>query len=317
MMNETSIVIFERASAMLAEADTIQKVKEFKSLALTAADLARRKGMGEKAIQYARSYALEAERKLGEMLRETERDKGGRPPKTSIQGEPVLPRLSDLGISKKESSRAQQIAELPRQSFDQIQSGKRTISSSLREHRRQKLNLNPPPLPEGKFRVIYADPPWKYGDQLTENYGATKYHYPNMSISELCSIPVFNLTTENAVLFLWVTSPIIAECWPVIKAWGFLYKACFVWDKVKHNFGHYNSVRHEFLLICTKGSCLPDTNELVDSVQVYERTEKHSEKPEIFREIIDKLYPHGKRVELFARGGKKEGWERWGNQINI
>ena len=47
---ETSVVIFEKASLMLAEADTIQKVKEFKTLALTAADLARRKGMGEKAI---------------------------------------------------------------------------------------------------------------------------------------------------------------------------------------------------------------------------------------------------------------------------
>jgi len=28
-----------------------------------------------------------------------------------------------------------------------------------------------PPLPDGRFRVIYADPPWKYGDELIEGYG--------------------------------------------------------------------------------------------------------------------------------------------------
>ena len=62
---------------MLAEADTIQKAKELKDLALTAADFARRKGMGEEAIQYARSYALEAERRMGEMLRDSERHPPG------------------------------------------------------------------------------------------------------------------------------------------------------------------------------------------------------------------------------------------------
>ena len=64
MMNEDSLVIFSRASQMLAEADSILKAKELKSLALTAADWAKRKGMGEKAIQHCRSYAAEAERRM-------------------------------------------------------------------------------------------------------------------------------------------------------------------------------------------------------------------------------------------------------------
>ena len=97
------------------------------------------------------------------------------------------------------------------------------------------------------------------------------------------------------------------------KAWGFTYKAAFIWDKVKHNMGHYNSVRHELLLICTKGSCTPQHVKLFDSVQTIERT-KHSEKPEAFREIIDTLYPHGPRIELFARKSVK-GWAAFGNQV--
>jgi N6-adenosine-specific RNA methylase IME4 len=78
--------------------------------------------------------------------------------------------------------------------------------------------------------------------------------------------------------------------------------------------GHYNSVRHEHLLICTRGKATPDHLELFDSVQAIERTE-HSRKPDRFREIIDALYPHGKRVELFARGLLPEGWVGWGYEV--
>ena len=39
-MGENSLVIFTRAAHMLAEANTIQKAKELKNLAMTAADWA-------------------------------------------------------------------------------------------------------------------------------------------------------------------------------------------------------------------------------------------------------------------------------------
>lgn len=168
-------------------------------------------------------------------------------------------------------------------------------------------------LPDAKYRVIYSDPPWKYGDQLTEDYGAIKFHYPAMTISELCELPIKEMIEDDAVLFLWVTSPLLFECEPIIRAWGFKYKTSFVWDKIKHNMGHYNSVRHEFLLICTRGSCTPDAKQLFDSVQSIERT-KHSAKPEEFRDIINTLYPHGKKLEMFARKEAPEGWDKWGNQ---
>lgn len=173
-----------------------------------------------------------------------------------------------------------------------------------------------PELPKGKYNVIYADPPWKYSDKLIEGYGAAEHHYPAMSIKQLCELDVKNIVADNAVLFLWVTSPMLDECWPVIKAWGFEYKTSFVWNKVKHNYGHYNSVRHEFLLICTKGSYLPQNNKLFDSVQTIERTRKHSEKPEQFRKLIQSMYPKGKRIELFARK-KYPNWDTYGDDPRI
>jgi N6-adenosine-specific RNA methylase IME4/ParB-like chromosome segregation protein Spo0J len=162
-----------------------------------------------------------------------------------------------------------------------------------------------------KYRVVYADPPWSYGDPRSGQgtTGATD-HYPTMPLKDICALPIKNIVEENSVLFLWVTSPLLEDCFEVIRAWGFKYKASFVWDKLRHNMGHYNSVRHEFLLVCTHGGCKPDIATLVPSVQGIERTE-HSKKPEEFRGIIDTLYPAGNRIELFSRQ-HREKWDAWG-----
>jgi len=183
----------------------------------------------------------------------------------------------------------------------------------LREEiRRDKVEKSFAELPLGKYRVIYADPPWEYGNSMPSYFTEQADHYQLMSLDEICSLDIKSLTEDDAVLFLWVTSPILRDSFKVVDAWGFNYKASFIWDKVKHNMGHYNSVRHEILLVCTKGACTPDNIKLYDSVQSIERTE-HSSKPEIFRNIIDTLYTHGRRIELFARN-KAEGWDVFGNE---
>lgn len=173
-----------------------------------------------------------------------------------------------------------------------------------------------PPLPPGKYQVIYADPPWQYSNSGAigdnDNYGRAARHYPCMSLDELCALGVQDLAADRAVLFMWSTAPMLRDAMQVLEAWGFSYKAQFVWDKVRHNFGHYNSVRHELLLICTRGSCTPENPQQIDSVVVEERAQRHSEKPETFRQIIEDLYPSAKKVELFARQ-VADGWACWGN----
>lgn len=165
-----------------------------------------------------------------------------------------------------------------------------------------------------KYRVIYADPPWSYNDkQDTDYYGGAEKHYGTMSLEEIAALPVERIAEKDAVLFLWATCPLIFESKRIIDAWGFTYKSMFIWDKVRTGMGHYNSVRHEMLLICTRGSCTPDTPRMFDSVQSIERSENHSEKPQEFRDIIETLYA-GERIELFART-KRDGWDVWGNEV--
>jgi len=170
-----------------------------------------------------------------------------------------------------------------------------------------------------KFRVIYADPAWSYNDKCegggVQSGGVAMRHYDTMSIKDICDLPVKDISEKDSVLFLWVTSPLLEDAFTVIKSWGFKYKTSFVWDKVKHNMGHYNSVRHEFLLIATKGSCTPDNKKLYDSVQIIERNDNHSEKPIEFLNIIDDIYNYGNKLEMFCRNIKKDKWFGWGNEI--
>ena len=126
---------------------------------------------------------------------------------------------------------------------------------------------------QGKFHVVSADPPWPYHDSGASAPGTSfqkaENHYATMSIEKIAAIPVKDHVLKNAVLFLWVTSPMLSACWPVIEAWGFEYKTGLVWDKVDHIVGHYVSVRHEHLLLCTRGSCTPapqDLTPMIDSV---------------------------------------------------
>lgn len=201
-----------------------------------------------------------------------------------------------------------------------VKSGEMSFNQAYNDIKREERKENfknkfiAPDLPEGSYRIIYSDPPWAYNDKCEggaiQSGGAEK-HYPTMSIKEICEMQLPKID-DNAVLFLWVTSPLLEDGFKVINSWGFKYKASFIWDKIKHNMGHYNSVRHELLLIATKGSCQPDNLKLFDSVQSIERTE-HSKKPHEFYHIIETLYI-GNKIELFARE-KHEGWTNWGNEV--
>ena len=193
----------------------------------------------------------------------------------------------------------------------------RDLRLNLRAAKRRRV-IDGRAVLEGKFRVIYADPPWLYNDRQPSESSA-QAHYPGMTIEALCGLPVASHSHADAVLFLWSTAPMLLEHpgpREVIEAWGFTPKTGIVWDKVLHNFGHYVSVRHEHLIIATRGSCTPDRpTPMPDSVQTIRRGEVHSEKPEEFRRLIESLYD-GPYLELFGRR-QVERWTTFGNDAAL
>ena len=167
----------------------------------------------------------------------------------------------------------------------------------------------------GKYNIILADPPWDYDTKATALRGRASDHYPTMTIEEIRDLKVKDITLENAVLFLWTTAPMIKKGFSVVEAWGFEFKTSMVWIKDRIGIGFYVRSKHEIILIGIKGKFLPMTTDLPESV-FYAAKGSHSSKPEIIYEIIEKMYPGQKYMELFKRGEKRKNWDCWGIDVS-
>lgn len=192
-------------------------------------------------------------------------------------------------------------------------------AEAARKARLEEVKSREPHPPTGRYRVIYADPPWKYGDERAGLSGwegsAAADHYPTMSTDDICAIKVESMAERDAVLLCWATFPLLPDALRVVASWGFRYKTAFVWNKGRGPFGHYHNAAAELLLVATRGSGMtPEVDAKENQVQDVPRERGHSTKPEHFRRLIDRLWPTGPRVELFRRGAKPDGWETWGNE---
>ena len=175
--------------------------------------------LGLEAQNSAAEIKLRAERKAGEMLAGLERQPGpGRghtAEKISISGNLLYDYrsvLEETDTPYQTANRWQKIAALPGDQFEEYiaetkaERAELTTTGILRFERElaraavAQERQNAPPLPSGKYRVFYADPPWSYGNSgvigPTDNYGHVHRHYPSMSIAELCAM-------GPAVLGLW------------------------------------------------------------------------------------------------------------------
>lgn len=184
--------------------------------------------------------------------------------------------------------------------FDQVQDKLVAISEGSK------------PLPTGqRYPIIYADPATRYvsgfGDRSIEN------HYPTMTTDELCALPVGELATKDAVLFIWSTVPQLANTLKIIEAWGFTYVSEWCWDKVDQGTGHWAFNAHEPLLIATRGNFPAPVPGNQPKSLYREKKGDHSAKPSWFAEQIESIWPKLPKIELFCRAPRL-GWAAWGNQ---
>ncbi len=185
-----------------------------------------------------------------------------------------------------------------------------------------------PKLPNKKFDIIYADPPWYYNGKLQYDKSSKNkekidlsekifistayFKYPTLKTSVMMKLPVNEISKDDCLLFMWTTNPHLVQAIELGKAWGFEYKTvAFVWDKMNHNPGQYTLSNCELCLLFKRGR-IPkprgarNIQQLVRSLR-----KKHSEKPIEVIQGIEKMFPTQERIELFARRETK-GWSAWG-----
>jgi len=338
MQQQYSLAHFDRARQELALAQGVDEVKEIRDRAEALRVYAKQAGESLEMQNLCAEIKLRAERRAGELLREQERNRGTQGQlvgRDSSGGSIVRPpekaalKLSDLGINKSQSSRWQKIAKVPERAFEGYIEERKTGHEELttaglirisearerqerRDERIERMVADSIESIDRCFPVIYADPPWQYEHSRTQSRDIEN-QYPTMSLDDICELNIHDISTANAILFLWSTSPKLSEAMEVVDAWGFGYRTCIVWVKDRIGMGYYARQRHELLLIATRGEMpTPEPATRPDSV-IESPREEHSKKPDIVYELIEQMYPELPKVELFARQ-KREGWNVWGNE---
>jgi N6-adenosine-specific RNA methylase IME4 len=336
----------EKARSLLTQCRSVHEVMKIKALAQAVASCANAEGARDEAA----AIVLLAKARIGDLTAAIPKGQPKPGSRAEPGSAPKREALEAEGISRKEAAECEKIAGLARSGdLDRlIESGatttaaavavanlsaaaredvleklgeeadvRKAIGAAKRAERMDKLaeiSKGEAPLTGalGRFPVIYADPPWRYEHVETESR-AIENQYPTMALDSICALPVSEIATPDAVLFCWATSPKLEEALRVVREWGFTYRTCMVWDKLKIGMGYYARQRHELLLIATRGQPpTPAPADRPESVIAVERG-KHSAKPERFYELIERMYPEFKRVEMFCRS-PREGWTAWGNQ---
>lgn len=185
-----------------------------------------------------------------------------------------------------------------------------------------------PPLPNKKYDIIYADPPWHYNGKLqfdksskdkesidfSKNIfvSSASFQYPTLKIDELKKLHLPQIAKDDCLLFMWSSSPHLEQAISLGRHWGFEYKTiAFVWDKMKHNPGQYTLSYCELCLVFKRGRIpKPRGARNIKQLVRVERT-LHSQKPIEVLQNIEKMFPTQDKIELFARK-KQIGWESWG-----
>lgn len=208
-----------------------------------------------------------------------------------------------------------------------------TIYNAEQERRTKRNDLPQlyPDLPDKKYDIIYADPPWDYGGKLQFDkssrsaeemdferkifISSANFKYPTLKIKELKKIPIFEIAKDDSLLFMWVTNPHLAQGIELGVAWGFEYRTvAFVWDKMVHNPGKYTLSYCELCLVFKRGR-IP-TPRGARNIKQLVRVPRgvHSEKPQEVLNNIELMFPTQEKIELFARN-KPEGWDVWGLDV--
>lgn len=326
---ELSLRLAHAAELALQQDASPRRALDVRATLKYALDLYRNRGARLAETNILVHQRVKTEHELGGRLTVEIQHQGGRPLEKRFPEETVF-RLSDIGISKRWSSEFQRMARHDWADYDAIfqeelkkadAGGEISTAEALRICRHFCQPGEPvwPEPPVGTFDILYADPPWRYDFSQTPEAGlitsgrSIEKQYPTASVEDLCAMPLPDIAPD-AMLFLWATNPKLAEAMQVMDAWGFTYRTNLVWLKDRMGMGYYAREQHELLLIGKRGNYpAPVNTETLSSVIRAPRLEHSAKPPEVYA-LIERMYPEGTYVELFARGDVPAGWSGWGNE---
>jgi N6-adenosine-specific RNA methylase IME4 len=177
------------------------------------------------------------------------------------------------------------------------------------------IRAEPPPLPmNGPYRVITADNPWPYEVRQEDPSHRAVNPYPTMSIAQICKMDVASIAHDDCILWLWVTNYHMCEAPKVLDAWGFQHRTILTWVKDKMGMGDLLRGQTEHCIMAVRGK--PIVTLTNQTTVLYGKVRAHSQKPEEFYTLVEKLCPAPRYCGLFERQ-QRDGWDMHGDELAV
>lgn len=163
-----------------------------------------------------------------------------------------------------------------------------------------------------KYHTIVADPPWHYGRRMivTGNAPGRKrperqsgIDYNTLSIAQISALPIGDLVTSKAHLYLWTTNEHVRHAWNLVEGWGFRAKTLLTWCKRPKGmigFGVF-SPASEFVLFASRGKA--SYKDRSESTWFEWPRGRHSAKPEAFFDLVERVTSPAAWVGYLGRRG--------------
>jgi N6-adenosine-specific RNA methylase IME4 len=332
MSNE--LIWMSQAATAISKIATVVDAKAYADKAAAIRLFARKQGWSVEQRANISEIEIRAVAKMGELLKETE--KSG--PKYSRGGgskgsrrEPLLDSpstLSESGVTKKQSSRAQQAASVPAKERERYiaenkEKDKLSVTGLVRIAKEKKRedkraadrktveSATAPSELTGVFSTIVIDPPWNFGDEGDcDQFGRGKPDYATMTIEQIAALPVGERAANNAHLYLWITNRSLPKGFALLEAWGFRYVTCLTWCKPSFGLGNYFRGSTEQILFGVRGTLSLKRKDVGTWFDWPRPKKKHSSKPSELYDFVESC-SHGPYLEMFSRSAR-EGWTHWG-----
>lgn len=145
----SALIRYDAARHALKVAQQVDEVKDIRDKAQALAAYARQAKDAD-MINWATEIKLRAERRCGELLKKTPRNKGDATPPDTPEGG-VVPTLEQIGVSHKQSSDFQAIADISEEEFEEaITEPKSSTASLVKKAKKKAEPKEKKPKPEKK-----------------------------------------------------------------------------------------------------------------------------------------------------------------------
>jgi len=167
-----------------------------------------------------------------------------------------------------------------------------------------------------KYDILVVDPPWpkkKGGLRESRPNQGKELDYKTMSVYEIFQLlhnAIFPACNQIHTVFMWSIDEFLVEAEHSMEAYGYKRHARMIWDKT-NGVAPAFSIRytHEYVTWWYK----PKFTQVADDQKgkyttvFTEKAREHSRKPEVFYDMIEKMFPSHTKLDVFSRQ-KRKGW---------